>query len=57
MYNEPLEYLAYTLVGTLLIIIVHRDNIKRLLSGKERRLGQKADKCEPKNLSNSLTDI
>jgi len=57
MYNEPLEYLAYTLVGTLLIIIVHRDNIKRLLSGKERKLGHKADKCEPKNLSNSLTDI
>jgi glycerol-3-phosphate acyltransferase PlsY len=57
MYGFPPEYLAYVLAGTLLIIFMHRDNIKRLLSGKERKLGQKADKCEPKNLSNSLTDI
>lgn len=57
MYGFPVEYLAYVLIGTLLIIIMHRDNIKRLLSGKERKLGQKAEPCEPKTLSNSLTDI
>jgi glycerol-3-phosphate acyltransferase PlsY len=38
----PLEYLIYTLIGTVLIVIMHRENITRLLSGKERRLGEKA---------------
>jgi glycerol-3-phosphate acyltransferase PlsY len=42
VYNLPIEYLGYALIGTLLIIFVHRDNIKRLLSGNERRLNQKA---------------
>jgi glycerol-3-phosphate acyltransferase PlsY len=39
----PLEYLFYTLVGVVMIIVLHKDNIARLLSGKERRLGDKAD--------------
>lgn len=38
----PLEYLIYTLIGTVLIVVMHRENITRLLSGKERRLGEKA---------------
>jgi len=38
----PLEYLIYSLIGTIIIIIMHRENIVRLLSGKERRLGEKA---------------
>ena len=38
----PLEYLIYTLIRTVLIIVMHRENIGRLLSGKERRLGEKA---------------
>jgi glycerol-3-phosphate acyltransferase PlsY len=38
----PLEYLVYTLIGTLVIVIMHRDNIARLLSGKERKIGEKA---------------
>ncbi len=42
IYNLPIEYLGYALIGTLLIIFVHRDNIKRLLSGDERKLNQKA---------------
>ena len=37
----PIEYLAYTLIGTLVILYMHRGNIKRLLTGKERRLGEK----------------
>jgi glycerol-3-phosphate acyltransferase PlsY len=41
IYNLPIEYLGYALIGTLLIVFVHRDNIKRLLSGNERRLNQK----------------
>jgi len=39
----PLEYLVYTLIGTIIIIIMHRDNIARLIAGKERKLGEKAE--------------
>ncbi|OGO22250.1 MAG: acyl-phosphate glycerol 3-phosphate acyltransferase [Chloroflexi bacterium RBG_16_51_9] len=37
----PVEYLVYSLIGTVIIIYMHRDNIARLLAGKERRLGEK----------------
>ena len=38
----PVEYLFYTLVGTIFIIVMHRDNIVRLIKGKEHKLGEKA---------------
>lgn len=38
----PLEYLFYALIGGITIIVVHRDNIGRLLQGTERRLGEKS---------------
>jgi len=38
----PLEYLFYALFGGVLIIFMHRDNIVRLVSGTERKLGEKA---------------
>ncbi|MFC2059993.1 glycerol-3-phosphate 1-O-acyltransferase PlsY [Chloroflexota bacterium] len=38
----PIEYLAYALIGTIVILVMHRGNIARLLSGKERKLGDKA---------------
>ncbi len=38
----PLEYLLYTLVGGTIIIAMHRDNIARLIAGKERRIGDKS---------------
>ena len=41
MYGFPIEYLIYTLVGTIIVIVMHRDNIGRLLSGTERRLSPK----------------
>ena len=44
MNRFPIEYLAYTLIGTILIFIMHRDNIIRLLSGRERKLGDGAGK-------------
>ena len=44
MNGFPIEYLAYVFLGSALVIFMHRDNIKRLLSGKERRLSQKAEK-------------
>jgi len=37
----PVEYLVYALVGAVFIIIVHRDNIGRLLAGTERRIGER----------------
>ncbi len=41
MNGFPIEYLAYALVGTIIIIFMHRDNIGRLIKGKERKLGEK----------------
>jgi len=38
----PTEYMIYAVIGSLLITIMHRDNIKRLLAGKERKLNEKA---------------
>ena len=43
----PLEYLFYALVGAIIILIMHRDNIARLIAGKERQLGEKAEKGAP----------
>lgn len=37
----PLEFLVYALVGAVFIIVVHKDNISRLLSGTERKLGER----------------
>ena len=42
MNGFPIEYLLYALMGTIIIIFMHRDNIVRLVSGKERKLGEKA---------------
>lgn len=36
----PLDYLWYPLIGVPLLIFQHRDNIQRLLAGRERRLGE-----------------
>ncbi len=39
----PVEYLIYALVGAVFIIIVHRDNIGRLMAGTERRIGERVN--------------
>jgi glycerol-3-phosphate acyltransferase PlsY len=41
-HHFPVEYLIYAMVGSVIIIIMHRDNISRLLAGTERKLGEKA---------------
>lgn len=41
--NTPTPYLAFALVGGAIILWGHRDNIKRLLKGTERRIGQRAE--------------
>lgn len=39
----PIEYLIYTVISAIFIMVTHRDNIKRLVSGTERKLGKKAE--------------
>lgn len=39
----PVEYLVYALIGAIFIIVMHRDNIIRLISGKERKLGERVE--------------
>ncbi len=46
IHGFPVEYLAYTLLGTIIIVVMHRDNIIRLIKGKERKLGQKTEMRE-----------
>jgi acyl phosphate:glycerol-3-phosphate acyltransferase len=40
----PLVVLIYSLIGAIFIMVMHRDNISRLLKGTERRLGEKVKK-------------
>jgi len=51
----PLEYLAYALIGAIFIIVKHRDNIIRLMSGTERKLGEKAEAGNLVSPANSKT--
>ena len=48
------ELLAYALIGTIMVIVVHRDNIARLMSGKERRLGDKVKEAASPSSTDSL---
>lgn len=43
LHMVTLPQMLYLVIGPLLVIIFHRDNINRLLAGQERKLGQKAD--------------
>jgi len=38
----PIEYLIYTLICAIFIIVMHRDIIRRVIAGTERWLGEKA---------------
>ena len=52
MNGFPTELIAYALIGTIIVVIMHRSNITRLMSGKERRLGDKVKEVD----SSSSTD-
>ncbi|MFO8101944.1 MAG: glycerol-3-phosphate 1-O-acyltransferase PlsY [Dehalococcoidia bacterium] len=39
----PLEYLVYGVIVTVLIILRHRDNIRNLRAGEERKIGRKGE--------------
>lgn len=49
----PIEYLVYTLIGATFIIVMHRDNIARLLSGTERKIGEKIERGDSPPSANS----
>lgn len=42
----PIEYLFYTLISGAVIIYMHRDNIHRLRTGTERKLGEKTESID-----------
>ena len=44
-FQEPVEHLAYALAVATIIVYSHRPNIRRLLRGTERRLGEPAAKA------------
>jgi glycerol-3-phosphate acyltransferase PlsY len=49
-FNQPVEHLAYALVVGAIILFSHRPNIRRLLKGTERRLGEPAKKIGEEEL-------
>jgi len=46
------EYVIYSLIGAIFIMVMHRDNIRRLLAGTERKLGQKVEANNSPSFSN-----
>ena len=51
--SYPIEYLIYTLICAIFIIVMHRDNISRLLAGTERKLGEKVKATNSPSPGNS----
>ncbi|MFC1901577.1 glycerol-3-phosphate 1-O-acyltransferase PlsY [Chloroflexota bacterium] len=43
----PIEYVIYAMIGAIFIYVMHHDNIIRLISGTERKLGEKAEADNP----------
>ena len=39
--NIPFVYSAYGLIGGAITVLLHKDNVKRLIKGTESKLGQK----------------
>ena len=39
--SPHIAYVVYAMIGAIFIYVMHRDNIRRLVTGKERKLGEK----------------
>jgi len=50
--SPPIEYVTYAMIGAIFIYIMHRDNIIRLVSGTERKVGEKAKAETPASSHN-----
>jgi glycerol-3-phosphate acyltransferase PlsY len=46
----PIQYVIYAMIGAIFIYVMHHDNIRRLVSGKERKLGEN-DRADDSALS------
>ena len=46
LFGQPVAYVLYTAVGGALVIWRHRENVRALLNGTERKVGQKVGKVE-----------
>ena len=44
--RQPLAYLVYCVAATTFIFYLHRPNIRRLLDGTERKVGQRVGRGE-----------
>ncbi|MGD0765488.1 MAG: glycerol-3-phosphate 1-O-acyltransferase PlsY [Dehalococcoidia bacterium] len=44
----PYAYAAFAIVVAALIVVLHRDNVQRLLAGRERKIGQR-ERVSPKS--------
>jgi acyl phosphate:glycerol-3-phosphate acyltransferase len=49
--HQPLPYILFTMVGGLFVILRHRSNIERILSGTEAKLGQKVQVETEENIN------
>lgn len=47
LLGQPLPYVLYTIAGGALVIWRHRENVRALLNGTERKVGQKVNKKSP----------
>lgn len=41
IFNQPLAYIVYCLIGAIYITYLHRENIKRLIKGEENKVREK----------------
>jgi len=44
VFNRPWHFVFWGILAALLVFIRHRENIRRLLSGKELKIGQKKER-------------
>ena len=54
MNGFRIELLVYALLGTVIVIAMHKSNIMRLIAGKERKLGEKVPKATRASPSKKL---
>jgi len=38
LYGYPMEYVLFTVIAAILVIVRHRENIKRLMNGTENKI-------------------
>jgi glycerol-3-phosphate acyltransferase PlsY len=44
LFKRSIEFIIFTIVLGLLVIVKHRSNIERLINGTEAKLGEKTKK-------------